>query len=141
MEVYTIKKPYARSMSKIIKNTITPNLKKLLSIDLSQQWGYICSGELLRLSRMQVPFGITKNRGRLSQSGKVKKFGENWGVSYNTNYALYQHEGMRKDGSRIVRRWNNGRKSKYLEDPLKENMRMWDTVANKVLADELKKKL
>lgn len=137
MEIYTIKKPYARSMSKIIKNTITPNLKKLLSVDLRQQWGYICSGELLRLSRMQVPF----NKGRLSQSGKVKKFGENWGVSYNTNYALYQHEGMRKDGSRIVRRWNNGRKSKYLEDPLKENMRMWDTVANKVLADELKKKL
>ena len=62
-------------MSKIIKNTITPNLKKLLSVDLRQQWGYICSGELLRLSRMQVPFGITKNRGRLSQSGKVKKFG------------------------------------------------------------------
>ena len=54
---------------------------------------------------------------------------------------MYQHEGMRKDGSRIVRKWNNGRKSKYLEDPLKENIRMWDSIASKVLTDELKKKL
>ena len=137
MVTYTTKKPYARSMSKIIKNTITPNLKKLLSVDLRQQWGYICSGELLRLSRMQVPF----DSGRLSQSGNVKKFGRVWGTSYNTKYALYQHEGIRKDGSRMVRNWRNGRKGKYLEDPLKENIRLWDSLANKVLTDELKKKL
>jgi hypothetical protein len=118
-------------------NTITPNLKKLLSLNLQQEWGYMCSGELLRLSRMQVPFAS----GRLSQSGNVKKFNNVWGTSYNTKYALFQHEGLRKDGTRVIRNWKNGRKGKYLEDPLKENMRLWDSIANKVLTDELKNKL
>lgn len=116
-------------------------------MNLTDEWGRICAGELLRLSRAVVPFGIKKSAkskyrpGRLSQSGFFRREGQYWITGYDTKYAMYQHEGMRKDGTRVVRKWSNGRKSKFLENPLKENLRQWNSVASKVLQDELKKKL
>jgi hypothetical protein len=106
-------------------------------MDLTNEWGRLCSGELLRLSRYVVPF----YSGRLSQSGFFRKEGQYWITGYDTKYAMYQHEGMRRDGSRIVRNWSNGRKNKFLENPLKENISTWNKVANQVLMQELKKKL
>jgi hypothetical protein len=134
------------SSVKITKNTLSKNLQKLQTINPTDEWGRICSGELLRLSRQIVPFGIRRGKkryspGRLSQSGFFKREGKYWITGYNTDYAMYQHEGMRKDGSRVVRNWSNGRKSKYLENPLKENISTWNSVARKVLQDELRKKL
>jgi len=125
------------SSVRITKNTLSKNLQKLQNMDLTNEWGRICSGELLRLSRFVVPF----YSGRLSQSGFFRKEGQYWITGYDTKYAMYQHEGMRRDGSRIVRNWSNGRKSKYLENPLKENISTWNKVANQVLMQELKKKL
>jgi hypothetical protein len=125
------------SSVKITKNTLSKNLQKLQTINPTDEWGRICSGELLRLSRFVVPFAS----GRLSQSGFFRREGQYWITGYNTKYAMYQHEGMRKDGSRVVRNWSNGRKSKYLENPLKENISTWNSVARKVLQDELRKKL
>jgi hypothetical protein len=125
------------SSVRITKNTLSKNLQKLQTINPMDEWGRICSGELLRLSRFVVPFAS----GRLSQSGFFRREGQYWITGYNTKYAMYQHEGMRRDGSRVVRNWSNGRKSKYLENPLKENISTWNKVANQVLASELKKKL
>lgn len=125
------------SSVRITKNTLSKNLQKLQNMDLTNEWGRICSGELLRLSRFVVPF----YSGRLSQSGFFRKEGQYWITGYDTKYAMYQHEGMRRDGTRIVRNWSNGRKSKYLENPLKENISTWNKVANQVLMQELKKKL
>lgn len=125
------------SSVRITKNTLSKNLQKLQNMDLTNEWGRICSGELLRLSRYVVPF----DTGRLSQSGFFRKEGQYWITGYDTKYAMYQHEGMRRDGTRIVRNWSNGRKSKYLENPLKENISTWNKVANQVLIQELKKKL
>jgi hypothetical protein len=125
------------SSVRITKNTLTPNLKKLQTINPMDEWGRICAGELLRLSRYVVPFAS----GRLSQSGFFRREGQYWITGYNTKYAMYQHEGMRRDGSRIVRNWSNGRKNKFLENPLKENISTWNKVANEVLMQELKKKL
>lgn len=125
------------SSVRITKNTLSKNLQKLQNMDLTNEWGRICSGELLRLSRYVVPFAS----GRLSQSGFFRKEGQYWITGYDTKYAMYQHEGMRRDGTRIVRNWSNGRKSKYLENPLKENISTWNKVANQVLMQELKKKL
>jgi hypothetical protein len=125
------------SSIKIKKNTLSKNLKKLQTINPMDEWGRICAGELLRLSRFVVPFAS----GRLSQSGFFRREGQYWITGYNTKYAMYQHEGMRRDGSRVVRNWSNGRKSKYLENPLKENISTWNRVARQVLASELKKKL
>jgi hypothetical protein len=125
------------SSVRITKNTLSKNLKKLQTINPMDEWGRICSGELLRLSRYVVPFAS----GRLSQSGFFRREGQYWITGYDTKYAMYQHEGMRRDGSRVVRNWSNGRKSKYLENPLKENISTWNRVARQVLASELKKKL
>lgn len=125
------------SSVRITKNTLSKNLKKLKTINPTDEWGRICAGELLRLSRFVVPFAS----GRLSQSGFFRREGQYWITGYDTKYAMYQHEGMRRDGSRIVRNWSNGRKSKYLENPLKENISTWNRVARQVLASELKKKL
>ena len=125
------------SSVRITKNTLSKNLQKLQNMDLTNEWGRICSGELLRLSRYVVPF----YSGRLSQSGFFRKEGQYWITGYDTKYAMYQHEGMRRDGSRIVRNWSNGRKNKFLENPLKENISTWNKVANQVLMQELKKKL
>lgn len=125
------------SSIKIKKNTLSKNLKKLQTINPMDEWGRICAGELLRLSRYVVPFAS----GRLSQSGFFRREGQYWITGYDTKYAMYQHEGMRRDGSRVVRNWSNGRKSKYLENPLKENISTWNKVAKEVLASELKKKL
>lgn len=125
------------SSVRITKNTLSQNLQKLQNMNLNDEWGRICSGELLRLSRFGVPF----DTGRLSQSGFFRREGQYWITGYDTKYAMYQHEGMRKDGSRIVRNWSNGRKSKFLENPLKENISTWNKVANQVLMQELKKKL
>lgn len=136
--MYITESYYARNMSvKIIKNTLSKNLRKLQDMNLTDEWGRICAGELLRLSRFVVPF----RGGRLSQSGFARREGKYWITGYDTKYAMYQHEGMRRDGSRIVRNWSNGRKSKYLENPMKENISTWNSVARKVLQDELKKKL
>jgi len=125
------------SSVRITKNTLSGNLQKLQNMNLNDEWGRICSGELLRLSRFTVPF----DTGRLSQSGFFRKEGQYWITGYDTKYAMYQHEGMRRDGTRVVRNWSNGRKSKYLENPLKENISTWNKVANQVLMQELKKKL
>jgi len=125
------------SSVRIKKNTLSSNLKKLQTINPMDEWGRICAGELLRLSRYVVPFAS----GRLSQSGFFRREGQYWLTGYDTKYAMYQHEGMRRDGTRIVRNWSNGRKNKYLENPLKENISTWNKVAKEVLASELKKKL
>jgi hypothetical protein len=125
------------SSVRIKRNTLSKNLKKLQTINPMDEWGRICAGELFRLSRYVVPFAS----GRLSQSGFFRREGQYWITGYDTKYAMYQHEGMRRDGSRVVRNWSNGRKSKYLENPLKENISTWNRVAREVLASELKKKL
>ena len=132
------------SSVRIKRNTLSKNLKKLQTINPMDEWGRICAGELLRLSRFVVPFGKAKKGyrpGRLSQSGFFRREGQYWITGYDTKYAMYQHEGMRRDGSRVVRNWSNGRKSKYLENPLKENISTWNKIAKEVLASELKKKL
>jgi hypothetical protein len=135
------------SSVRITKNTLSQNLQKLQNMNLNDEWGRICSGELLRISRNIVPFGRIRKGdkkykpGRLSQSGFFRREGQYWITGYDTKYAMYQHEGMRRDGSRIVRNWSNGRKSKFLENPLKENISTWNKVANQVLMQELKKKL
>lgn len=58
-------------------------------------------------------------------------------LSYNTDYAAYQHEGVRADGSRAVLKHGHGRKSKYLEDPIKNNLSKLQEVARKEFEDGL----
>lgn len=74
--------------------------------------------EILRLSQLEVPFVS----GELMNSGVSQPNGtEEWIVGYNKVYAAYMHEGHWHDGSHVITQYSNGRKGKYLEDPIKMN--------------------
>lgn len=68
--------------------------------------------ELLRLSQLEVPFDV----GFLMQSANSERDGEEYIVGYNTPYAAKLHEHPQY-------KFKNGRKGKYLEDPMKHNLK------------------
>ena len=80
---------------------------------------------VLTISNYEVPF----DKGRLSGSGGTDMEGDKAIAYYNTEYAAVMHEGMRRDGTHVVRKYRNGRKSKYLEDPIKMNLAKFQEVA------------
>lgn len=79
---------------------------------------YFIGSEILLASRPEVPF-LT---GELSDSGEVVQDGNDAIVAYQAPYAAYQHEGRRADGSHVIQNYSNGRKGKYLEDPIANNL-------------------
>lgn len=89
---------------------------------------------ILTLARAEVPH----DEGTLANSGDAYVEGDFGIVAFNTKYAAYQHEGMRKDGTHVVRRYKSGRKKKYLEDPLKRNLTKLGEVAREQLANILR---
>lgn len=98
---------------------------------------------LLLLSTYEVPH----DTGQLQSTGHIfPKFDEvvakqEINVAYDTEYAAYQHEGVRRDGTREIKQYQKGRKKKYLEDPLKMNMSRWSEKLNTVLKSKLRGKL
>jgi hypothetical protein len=94
---------------------------------------------LLLISRLEVPH----DTGFLQASGHVfYDLGEDsWNVAYNTEYASFVHEGMRRDGSHIIRHYQKGRKKKYLEDPLKLNLSMFQQKGKEYVATKLNGKI
>lgn len=92
---------------------------------------------LLLLSSNEVPF----DESTLSKSGHVFTDGDfQTGVAYggvSAPYALYQHEGVRADGTHRIRNYQNGRKGKYLEDPVKMNLTKWQTIFTTEIAKHL----
>ena len=108
------------------------NLKKELS-QMEHRVLQEMADVILTLSRAEVPH----DEGTLANSGNAYVEGEYGVVAYNTKYAAFQHEGMRKDGTHIVRRYQSGRKKKYLEDPLKNNLIKLNEVARDQLASLL----
>lgn len=89
---------------------------------------------LLVLSRLEVPH----DKGELQKSGSVFNNGpDDIGVAYNKEYATYQHEGG--DGKRVIKNYQKGRKKKYLEDPMKQNMSKFMEIGAKNLENEMSK--
>lgn len=79
--------------------------------------------ELLRLSQLEVPL----DKGRLMGSGHAQSEGNNeWSVGYYTVYAHRLHEHPEYN-------FQNGRKGKYLEDPLKRNRALFLEVLSKTI--------
>lgn len=68
------------------------------------------ANEILRLSSFEVPL----DTGNLMGSGSVQEQGEEFIVGYNTVYAARLHENPQYN-------FQNGRKGKYLENPIKVN--------------------
>lgn len=73
--------------------------------------------DILRMSKAQVP--VSSEGGQLKSKGMVKRRAvKSYRISYDSKYAAYQHRGMRKDGTRVVRRYSTpGTKKNYLQDP------------------------
>lgn len=70
------------------------------------------------LSQFKVPFlnGDLKNSGEHIRMGRLHRRVQ-YGESGAQGYASYQHRGMRKDGSHVVRRYTtSGTNKKFLED-------------------------
>ena len=95
---------------------------------------------LLLLSSYEVPH----DTGQMQSTGhKYPKHTEvvatrELNVAYDTEYAAYQHEGIRKDGTHIIKQYQKGRKAKYLEDPLKMNLNMWQKILRDNLAQNMR---
>lgn len=85
------------------------------------------AAEILRLSQFEVPLDTSN----LLQSGQIDPgTGLEQIVGYNTVYAAYQHEGVRRDGTHPISHWQGGRKGKYLEDPIRHNIDVFRSFFN-----------
>jgi len=72
------------------------------------------ASEVLRLSTFEVPH----DKGLLQASGAIERDGDNAIVGFNKVYAARLHEHPEY-------RFQKGRKGKYLEDPIKHNLRVF----------------
>ena len=90
---------------------------------------------LLLLSRFEVPH----DTGNLQTTGHVyhDPVEDSVNVAYNTKYASFVHEGVRRDGSHRIKHYQKGRKKKYLQDPLLNNISKWEKIAQIELAKAL----
>lgn len=70
--------------------------------------------EVLRLSQFEVPHDV----GSLQNSGHTEPDGDDYLVGYNKVYAARLHEHPEY-------RFQKGRKGKYLEDPIKQNTKVF----------------
>jgi hypothetical protein len=71
------------------------------------------------LSSNKVPV----DEGMLKQSFTVQKVGRPWVCGYNKVYAAYQHQGMRKDGTKIISNRPGGGESFFLSGPVQKNQK------------------
>lgn len=81
------------------------------------------AGEILRLSSFEVPH----DTGMLQNSGSWESKTESVIVGYNKVYAARLHEHPEY-------RFQKGRKGKYLEDPIKNNLRILRDYFAKVIS-------
>ena len=74
---------------------------------------------LISYAKKEVP---KKNNDLMNSVEKEKITDDTIRVSFNEPYASYQHEGKRKDGTHIVRRYTTpGTKKFYIKEPLNTN--------------------
>lgn len=89
----------------------------------------LCATELLRLSQLEVPFRI----GQLKDSGLSEpdpEDSEGYVVGYNKVYAARLHEHPEYN-------FKNGRKGKYLEDPIKMNFDVFKALQVKAYTEAM----
>jgi hypothetical protein len=74
--------------------------------------------KILDLSEPKLPV----KDGILKSTGTVIENGNHILVGYNSEYAAYQHEGRRQDGSRIIKLRPGGGESFFLSSTVEQNM-------------------
>lgn len=108
---------------------VTAAFKKLegaMQKTIKQQAAQAVGDELLRLSQFEVPLEI----GTLANTGVSEQDGDEQIVGYNTPYAAKLHENPQFN-------FQNGRKGKYLEQPIKENL----SALNQIFGLEVDKRI
>lgn len=86
------------------------------------------ASEVLRLSQFEVPH----DTGMLQNSGHTQDYSDYSLVGYNKVYAARLHEHPEY-------RFQKGRKGKYLEDPIKNNLSVFRNLLGNVIKDNLPK--
>ena len=80
------------------------------------------------------PF-VPHDQGKLEDSGKVEKVGEDYAVTWDTVYAAYQYYGCWPDGSHVIKnhdtRTNKEATTQWVEAAKKRYKKDWDTVAQR----------
>lgn len=94
--------------------------------DVNRRGVNAIADELLRLSQIEVPHDV----GTLQNTGHVEPEEEGAIVGYNTVYAARLHENPQY-------KFQKGRKGKYLEDPLKMNLRIFLQIYKEILEGAL----
>jgi hypothetical protein len=92
---------------------------------------------VLKLADKKVPVA----EGILKSSGTVIKEANQVLVGYNEEYAMYQHQGVRKDGSRIIRNRPGGGESFFLTSTVQDNKDALNEAAKIQILEEIKKLL
>jgi len=105
-------KDIERGIKRLTKLVDAESLKALDQIAL----------EILRLSTFEVPH----DTGLLQMSGSKETRGDEVVVGYNKVYASRLHENPQF-------RFQKGRKGKYLEDPIKNNLSIFRNIYKKVV--------
>ena len=82
------------------------------------------ASDIERMSKLQVP----RLHGQLRASGYARRVDYLvYQVIYNKEYAAYQHEGSRADGSHIIKKHTKaGSKTHFLIDPANEILKKRD---------------
>ena len=84
------------------------------------------ANEVLRLSSFEVPH----DTGALQNSGHVEDHGNYAIVGYNKVYAAKLHESPQFN-------YQKGRKAKYLEDPIKNNLTVFQNFLGRIIKESL----
>jgi phage gpG-like protein len=90
---------------------------------------------VLKLADKKVPVA----EGILKSSGTVIKQDRDVLVGYNQEYAAFQHQGVRKNGSRIIRNRPGGGESFFLTSTIEENKDALNEAIKIQIAEEIKK--
>jgi phage gpG-like protein len=96
---------------------VMSNLGKLSNNNIVQNALVDTGDQILRLSESKVPVA----EGILKSSGTVVKDNKDVLVGYNQEYAAYQHQGVRKDGTRIITNRPGGGESFFLSSTVEQN--------------------
>lgn len=110
----------------------TSNLQKKLAElakkaeDMVESASMALGYEILRLSEEEVPH----DTGSLQNSGGVEPEKGGAIVGYNKVYAAYLHENPEFN-------FQGGRKGKYLEDPIKQNMKVFLDFIGNIIKEKL----
>jgi hypothetical protein len=93
--------------------------------------------DLLMKSQDLVPL----DKATLLNSGHAEHHEDESIVAYGgsgATYALYQHEGVRADGTHVVLHYTHaGRGKKYLENPLKQNLDRYNQMFGQIIGQIL----